>query len=250
MLRVALSSLVVILLAPAAANAALPEAHPPGKSVAGVKLTWPLKAAETPLAPGSKLTVKVRSSHRHAKLSLIRVDARGVPLRALARRTVRSGTFSVTLPAEIGASYQLRVVVAGKRYWSWVTTWCNLCGDTVTQVDPCHSVIEPPSAEIRLGSTTVARGGSLSFGLANTGRNCFDTGSGYTLEHQQPDGTWVQVPLPPHTTEGYVVAVGGALALNARIPADADPGTYRIGDSVWAPEGTVQVLSGPFEVTG
>jgi hypothetical protein len=120
--RVAIASVVSLLALPAAAHAALPAAHPPARSVAGVKVTWPLQAAETSLAPGSKLAVKVRSSHRRAVVSLLRADARGIPTRLLARRTLRSGAFRVGLPADQGAVYQLRVVVAGKRYWSWITT--------------------------------------------------------------------------------------------------------------------------------
>ena len=113
---------LVLLVLPATAEAALPAAKTPPRSVAGVKITWPLTAAETSLAPGSSLAVAVRSSHRRAQLALLRVDGRGRAIRAVARKTLRSGTFSIALPATAGARYRLALEVAGKRYWSWITT--------------------------------------------------------------------------------------------------------------------------------
>ena len=118
-----LEGMLGLLLGAVAATAALPPAEPPSRSVAGVHATWPLTAPETTLAPGAKLVVRVSSPRRRSQLSLVRVDARGRALRTIARKTLRSGTFTAQIPAAMpGARYALRLNVAGHKRWSWITT--------------------------------------------------------------------------------------------------------------------------------
>jgi hypothetical protein len=245
MIRVAVASVVSLLALPAAANAALPAAHPPANTVAGARLAWPLKTAETSLAPGSKLTVTVRSTRRRAIVSLVRADARGIPTRLLARRTLRSGAFTVSLPVDQGAAYQLRVVVAGKRYWSWITT------PAAASADPCIPQTAPASAELQLQTTSLARGGSLAYAVHNTGSTCLTAGEGYSWERKAGDGSWQAVPLPwPFSAVGVLVRAGASYAKTARLPEDAQPGTYRLHDSVSTQAGTVDLYSPNVEVTG
>ena len=102
---------------------ALPPAEPPARVVAGVQVSWPLSQPETSLSPGARLTVKVASKRRRSQVSFVRVNAAGKGLRTVAKRTLRRGSFTVSVPdATPGARYALRLTVAGRKRFSWVTT--------------------------------------------------------------------------------------------------------------------------------
>jgi hypothetical protein len=119
-------ALLALLMIPARAAAALPAAHPPDRAAlkaAGVRVTWPVAGSTASRGFGAKLSVKVVSKHARSRLALLRVNASGRPLRAVARRTLRSGTFSARVPRyPTGAVYELRLIVAGQTYSSWITT--------------------------------------------------------------------------------------------------------------------------------
>ena len=82
---------------------------------AEAKITWP---KTTNVQPGAKLTVKVASKHRRAQLAFVRVSPRAT----LARKTLRTGRFTVTVPAGAGVTYELRATVAGRRTIKRFTT--------------------------------------------------------------------------------------------------------------------------------
>lgn len=63
------------------------------------------------MQPGATLTVKVASKQRPAQLAFVRVSPRAT----LARKTLRTGRFTVTVPAGDGVTYELRATIAGKR---------------------------------------------------------------------------------------------------------------------------------------
>jgi hypothetical protein len=258
MFRVALASIAGVLLIPSVAQAALPPAHPPAKSVAGVKLTWP--SAPNVLG-GSKVTVTVRSSHRRTQLALLRVDERGTPTGALARRTLKSGTFTATVPNEI-AHLMLRATIAGKRYWTWITSIAPVPSGVNTSVPvPVSACLPPPSsgqasAELRLQAAAPAPGGSLAYSVVNTGSRCLTTGAPYMWQLQQPDGSWQTIALPwAFPMFAITLAPGGSYAKTAQLPADAVPGTYRLVDHVMTegevpPAGVIELASGPIAVPG
>ena len=80
----------------------------PAHAAPPVKVTWP---KTTNVQPGAKLTVQVASKQRRAQLAFIRVSPRAT----LARKTLRNGRFTVTVPAGAGVTYELRSTVAGAR---------------------------------------------------------------------------------------------------------------------------------------
>jgi hypothetical protein len=253
MRRIALVAAVMPLVIAAPARAALPPAHPPAKKVAGVRITWP---PLTTVKAGTIVGVKVSSSYRRSELSLLRVDAAGHPVRRLVRDTMLSGTFSVTIPpGPPGARYQLRLVVAGKRYWSWLTTPAATAAVPAAPVvipapqpeQECAS--GPATGELRIANTSVAPGGILPYELVNTGSTCVWVSPGWRLERQQGDGTWASVPAEyffPSIAER--LRPGASYSEQAMIPADAVPGAYRVLDTMIGGGGTLS-FAVPFTVT-
>jgi hypothetical protein len=199
---------------------ALPPAHVPPPAVAGVRLSWP---SATTLLPGAKVTVRVRSRRRRAVLSLVRVDGRGTPTRAIARRTLRDGTFAATLPSEWGATYALRATIARTRYWSWIST-PPPGGSIAPPAEPCPSD-SAPVARLSLGAGTVARGAAMPYKVINVGKACLTEGAPYLLDHLQDDGTWATLPPPPFPMYAVLVPPGTSYAKHAAKPADAPAGT-------------------------
>jgi hypothetical protein len=235
MVRVVIASVVSLLALPAAAHAGSLDAKPPPKSVAGVKITWPLKAnAVTVLEPGAKLSVKVRSAHRRAVVSLLRADARGIPTRLLARRTLRSGTFTAALPAGQGVLYQLRVVVNGKRYWAWVATIVPAppkAPDPMPALAPLDcDVALPPRAEVTAMPATVHPGETVTVAVKNTGNSCMWAPSSCVLAAGRilPDGT-VEAPDPPPVCATVLTLVAHpGETWTGTWTAPATPGRYRL----------------------
>jgi hypothetical protein len=266
MVRVALVSLVSLLAVPAAARAALPPANPPAKSVAGVKLGWPLKGPESSVTSGSALTVKVRSSKRRAVVSLVRTDAAGKPNLLIARRALRNGSFKIAVPQAGGQRYQLRVEIAGKRYFSWVITpagvTCSLCtnihrSSPLPPPDPgpaplpltCDISLPTPDVQVRVDSQTLTLGGTLDYAIV-AGSQCVTAGAGYTWQRQLADGTWEALPAPPFPSYAVLLKPRGTFAKSAVLPADAGPGTYRLVDQVSVGAVPVDLVTGAFAVAG
>jgi hypothetical protein len=234
-------AIVCLLLLPASAHAALPAAHPPGKSVAGVKIAWPLTAAETTQAPGASLSVRVRSSHRRAQLTLARVDGRGRALHAVARRTLRSGTFTVRLPALAGARYALRLTVAGKHYWSWiltpapklapVTTPSIDCGQEYACETGCAALGGAPNAEIAVTPATARPGDAVQVTIVNRGAGCLISPDGNIAywEQQLSDGSWEPAGHELSVQVLTLTALPGATWTGVKtVGADFVPGAYRL----------------------
>jgi hypothetical protein len=236
MFKVAVGSVVSLVAVPAAAQAAMPPAHAPAKTLAGARIGWPLTRPATSLGPGSKLTVTVRSTQRRALLSLLRVDSRGIPTRSVARRTLRSGRFTVTLPAEAGASYQLRVVVAGKRRWSWITTPLP-AGVTLP---PAPAAPTPPAGNLAcdiawpagqalvLDPATVTPGQSFAYVVRN-GIPAIDVGARW----ERKDGdVWVPFPAGQVESPSTRPVTFAGLERHATLPAGAAAGRYRLVETL------------------
>ncbi|MBE2317142.1 hypothetical protein DVA67_014265 [Solirubrobacter sp. CPCC 204708] len=212
---------------------AVAEAKAPPKSVAGVKISWP---KQSEVSPGGELSVKVRSDKRRAQLAFLSATP-GAKRVLLARKTLRNGTFTVTVPTAADARYELRITVAGRRYSSTIST--PSAPAPATPPAPAAATPQAPdcaepstSVELRLQATTVAPGGRLPYQLVNLSSTChMHTGSAFTLERRQPDGTWASAELPyAFTMVGFIVPPLGTFDKGVQVPADFAPGTYRVVD--------------------
>jgi hypothetical protein len=240
--RGTLKGMLGLLLGAVAAIAALPPSEPPSRSVAGVHVNWPLTAPETTVAPGAKLVVRVSSPRRRAQLSLVRVDGRGRALRTVARRTLRKGTFTVQVPVAVaGARYALRLNVAGHKRWSWITT-PSAPAPAATPAPVATPIPtaqpqplsfcgpEPPlpwtafAASVATSAATVTAGEAIGYTVTNTGSGpMHDTGQN-ALQPEAQMG--YGVPRPGD--QGGPLPVGASVEHELVIPADTEPGRYRI----------------------
>jgi hypothetical protein len=222
---------------------ALPPAEPPARVVAGVQVTWPLTKSETELAPGAKLTIRVASKRRSAKLSFVRVNASGKALSTVARRTLRRGSFTVTVPNAAGARYALRVTVAGRKRFSWVTTPAAVApappaptpAPTPVPLSFCPDTPPQTSADINAritpASPTVKAGETLAFEITNAGPGGFTAlGAAKVV----PDG---QAATAYWVSEAPMTGLrpGESAQRSVLVPAGTTPGMYRIQTEViWA----------------
>lgn len=248
---------------------ALPPAEPPARVVSGVRITWPLAKAETVLEPGTKLTVRIASKRRRAKVSFVRVNANGKALATVGRRTLRRGSFTVTVPnATPGARYALRLTVAGRKRFSWVTTpipvpppappavvaapaptstpapvmngYCSE-DNPPQRFEDINATVSPAAIAVRAGET-------LDYTITNVGPGVFSASGGAVVV---PDGeTASGVTLQNPFTR---LVAGASTKRTATVPADTEPGTYRLAGAVMYTDcdaiGPKRFVSEPFEVT-
>ena len=227
--------------------------------VAGVRVTWPVTKAETSLAPGTKIVVRVSSSKRRSQLSLARVDASGRTMRVIARKTLRSGTFSATLPAAAPARYALRLGLAGRQYRSWITTPAPAPSPAPpkpapapTSVSYCGSTPPLPTsefrAEVHVQTTSVQAGQSLAYTVVSLGKGTINDSASHILAADPATGI-----LGPFGATYTPMTQGVPVAYTQDVPLDTAPGRYRILHTVsWANCDTISTApmqSEPFEVT-
>lgn len=249
---------------------ALPPAEPPARVVSGVRVMWPLAKAETVLEPGSTLTVRIASKRRRAKLSFVRVNASGKGLATVARRTLRRGSFTVTVPnATPGARYALRLTVAGRKRFSWVTTPVPVIPAPVAAppVAPSPTPAPPPTllpfcgegnppqrledinATVSPAAMTVRAGETLDYTTTNLGPGVFSvTGAAAVVPDGETASSFTEEERP------YTRLVAGESAQRAiTVPADTAPGMYRLHTSDMFVScdviGGQRFVSEPFEVT-
>lgn len=201
-----------------------------------MKITW---IKQTHVAPGTKLSVEVRSSKRRAQLAFTTWSP-GSKRTVLARKTLRNGTFSVVVPSAAGAIYELRITVAGRRYGSRITTPtvaqppamptvpAPVATPTPTPLALCDGPALPFAAELQLGSDTVRAGEPLSYALVNTGQRTFSDTLEAFVAREDRRGS---VQLAPRGLGGEVKA-GERHAHQVVIPADTVPGRYRLSHGV------------------
>jgi hypothetical protein len=238
---------------------ALPPAEPPARVVAGVQVTWPLAKPETVLAPGSKLTVRIASKRRRAQVSFVRVNATGKGLATVARRTLRRGAFTVAVPPALGARYALRVTVAGRKRFSWVTTPPPLPAP-IPEATPVPAAGPPPvpycpnpqppgswpEPEVLLGPTPVRPGDTLAYSVTNRFNDAIRVMSGAVLARSTD-------PRPDWTGAATTLEGGASESRTFVIPDDLEPGTYVLGVAANAGECDIvypdsAATSAPFEV--
>jgi len=191
MVRSALLAVVAVLLAPAVAGAALPAANPPDVAALkaqGVEVEWPLTAS-VELSRMHYLNLRVRS-RKPVTLSLIAVGRKGRPLRSVARKTLRSGTFEQYLVMARARRLALRLDVGKQRYWSWITVRADdrpaVTCEHGTETAP---TLQLPAAPLRLGQP-------FNVGLRNGGRCPLGVlGLDLTWYRPSADGGWESVPI-------------------------------------------------------
>jgi hypothetical protein len=192
-------------------------------------------------------------------LSLVALDRNGKAVHALARKSLRNGTFTATLGG--AATYALRMTVAAHTYSSTITARAPVTSPPAAAapaVAQCAAATGTTAA-LSLDLTTVAAGGTLPYHVINTSTGCEQTGEdAYDIERQQPDGTWTSVFPAGRTTtlEAYPLAPGQSAQEQAQVPAGLTAGTYQLttrvnganADPVGNPAGGLLVLTAPFTV--
>jgi len=181
-----LSLLALVALAPTA------EAATPNR-VAGVKLSWPSKAA---FKPGEQVSLGVRSQARKASVAFLAGH------KVLARKTLRNGTFRMKVPSPAGITYVLRATVAGKSHAKELKS-VPCTGNTGT---------------LKASADAGRPGTPVKFTVTNTGSECMPVAPG-PLRWVGPDGhavtldAWGNVRQP------------GDMSMIARAPdIDLQPG--------------------------
>ena len=207
---------------------------------AEAKVTWP---KTTNVQPGAKLTVKVASTQRRAQLAFIRVSPRAT----LARKTLRNGRFTVTVPAGAGVTYELRSTVAGRRTVKRFTT-----PKAATAPDPAPAPVVAPApgasptptpapVDCADGSTGVAELSleRVLLTITNRGPGCLYVPLSLFVQWTNADGDLVPVDcagnaMPIGGKAPNCVTLPAMLALQPgeftthKIPNDLEPGVYRI----------------------
>jgi hypothetical protein len=251
---------VASLAAMPATAAALSPSAPPGSSPrspdaqvlrkAGLRVSWPVGALPQIWRGGQTVTVRVtplRRRHRSATVSLVRVRRDGRDGRTLARRTLRAGRFSVTLPRALGRRYALRLRV-GRRTWSSpIEVRADGTGCPLTGRSSADMTVEPSAGRPDDPVTVFVR---------NTGETCL-SGGGFRWERLLADGTWQPVPQPDLSRYPPVPTIliprlpGTTFADGAFVWPELDPGPHRIVKEVWpidAPMGARLTLAASFQV--
>jgi hypothetical protein len=190
---------------------------------------WPVRGDQVRMLAGQKVQVRVRSAERRSIISLVRVDRAGKVMSVVARRVVRTGTFTAKVPtAGVPTRYRLRVVIAGRpRREALITTpsasslWSEFCpGPT----GPVTMIVDTP---------TVKAGDVLRYRVESRNGSCL-VGSGLypSLFYVHPNGS-PEFLQPPGGTPliGFVphsVAAGWSQTGSVSIGADATPGHYQV----------------------
>lgn len=241
MLRISALVCLTVLALAGEARAALPPAQPPDAKALrklGVRVDWPLTASTR--VPTNRLhtfAVRVTSSRRAVKLSLVAVDSRGRDLKRWDVEKLRRGTFEAQAAGRAGERFVLRLEVADQRYWSWIT----FADDPGFACE--HGDAAPPS--ITVDPAVLRAGQAFAIGFANRGPCAlgFAKGTSIAWERATPAG-FEPVPLdcwtgdvrtPTGTTticdslpELEVVAPKAERTLMRTVPRGLTPGHYRM----------------------
>ncbi|MDA0173488.1 hypothetical protein OJ998_30570 [Solirubrobacter taibaiensis] len=205
---------------------------------AEAKVTWPKL---TNVQPGAKLTVKVTSKQRRAQLAFVRVSPRAT----LARKTLRNGRFTVTVPKGDGVTYELRSTVAGRRTVKRFTTPTPPpAGAPAPIVAPAPTPTPSPvpvEVDCGAGNTGTAELSvvRLQLTVTNRGPGCLDVPVSLPVQWTNADGDVIPVDC-----SGYAMPIGGkpptcitlpafmvlhvGEATTRSIPIGLDAGTYRV----------------------
>jgi hypothetical protein len=232
----------------AAAGAAAP---PRTLREAGLLVNWPRT-----VIPGAVFRVNVKATRARLRtgraftIALVRTDARGRTLRTVARRRMRSGVFEARVPPQARRRYAAVIAADGARFRKSFPTGPALPPGVEPATPPpigegrpgAIDVGEPPCTQRYTGPAdatargqrqSVARGETFIFVVENTGEACLTYGAGHTVERRRADGGWDRVPLDEVWTHiAYYLPPGGTYEKRRPVPADWQPGRYRVVDNL------------------
>jgi hypothetical protein len=189
----------------------------------GFAIAWPSDSALSTVQPGDAVRVslspsaRARAAGRVATVSLSRVTRSG-KLLVIAKRRLRSGRFSATLPRE--GLYRLRAVV-GTRYVQ--STFEVL---TVEATVPCDAT-EGYEADLELDQSVAQPGDLVTITVTNTGTTCVPLNYGLTWQ-RLVDGRYTDVSFGviwPATVLN--LAPGEKQVQQVAVPRNTPPGEYR-----------------------
>jgi Big-like domain-containing protein len=243
----ALALTIGLLALPAAAPAMTVAApQPPNAAVLralGLKVGWPVRGSTATVPGGRQLVVDVaRVPGRHGRrpsvrVSLVRLDGRGVPMYAVARSTLKSGTFTAQVPRRAGR-YVLWLHVAGRHYGTSITAGCPTDGQS--------------AAALHLEPAAGRPDERFNVRIVNTGETCLSAGYGEQWERQLADGSWQPItPLHPIPVPAvaFNVMPGASFTHQTSVWPELTPGTYRVVKSVTGETGSGTItLTAPFTV--
>jgi hypothetical protein len=192
--------------------------------------------------------VRGRTTRQRAvRVTLVRLGDDGRPLRTVASRKVRRGTFRVRLPRGDGARYVLSVR-AGRRTLRERLATARRAPRTRAPppATPAPPAPAPPSqpAPVCQAAPGARLAGTLAFDrpsawdgetvritTSNTGQLCLGGGYGYTWE-RLVEGAWTPVRVAPSVVPAVYLSVapGASLTEHATIenPVTMPPGRYRV----------------------
>jgi hypothetical protein len=253
------------LVLPAAAGAAGPDAAK--LRAAGLAVTWPQVSG---LGAGDSVVVRVKALRRDAavaRVSLVRVSRSGKPVKVVARRTLRRGTFRAKLD-RAGAKYLLRVSAARVSSTRAIQTpaIATATPPPVSASPPVAPAPPPPpparepcaqagttQGEVVLGSSEGKAGDPIPMRLRNTGTGCLEYGSAYSWEQKSGDA-WTTVPCTDECVFDAMLRIlqpGATESGAAKVYGDMKPGDYRLVKRVQGRGGQPELLlTAPFRVTG
>jgi hypothetical protein len=266
MRRAAAVALLALFALPAAARAALPAPRPPDPDTlraAGVAVSWPVQG-DVAFAPGDRVAVRVRAlaeGSPEARVSLVRVNRSGRVLRGVASQSLRAGVFSARLPDLPAARYALRLDIAGKRFYSWITA-AGAPGSPVpgplAPPHPSTTTAGRPECprrgtsffEVQLDLAQRHPGEHFTITVVNTGQTCLEGGVDYGFDRQLPDGSWEPAGGDhPFPAIGLTVQPATSATHDATTWDGLQPGAYRVVKTMTGPDGPLTVAV-PFEVQG
>lgn len=228
-MRIALIAVLTLLVAAPSAQAA------------ATKITWPAKRQ---YAPGDTVKVTV-ASERRVKVSVVRTNAAGKPIAAVARRTLKRGTLIARL--ERAGTYAVRVDERTRA----LTVLAPAAPPGPAPVTPPSVPIDAwdctraanPRLAVQLGALSTTPGTPLPFTVQNVSDGCLVTGVGYGLEHLEADGTWTPKGFTVFPAVAVLIPLGDVQQRSVYVPADAPLGTYRLSLAHAAEPVTFEVLA-------
>lgn len=205
-----------------------------------IRVSWP--SGHRTVAPGTRVPVRIsqpRSSERKLTVSLLRISAKGRILKSVQRTRIVRGEVAVGIPDGAGRRYSLRLLRGGKivRRMTIRTPASVAPKPAPAAPSPNGGSTWPACAagrvdgRIEFGAPSVVRGEPLPFAVLNTGEACFERVGVVGLERWQPEtSTWVTATMLslPQTLAYYTVPAGQSDRSAVAVPADAEPGTYRM----------------------
>ena len=244
---------LVVLAVLGGHDSARAEKPPPsGLEQAGLLVSWPRT-----VIPGAMFRVKVRATRERLRtgrmftIALVRVGARGRTIRTVARRRMRTGLFEARVPPQQNRRYAAVIAVDGRRFRKTFPTGRPLPPGVEPATPPAAGSVPTvpaqadtlqtcqrrytgtPGAAARPSRTSLARGETLTFVVENTGRACLVYGEGHTVERRRADGTWERLQLEEVWPRvAHSLPPGGTYEKHRAIPADWQPGRYRVVDSL------------------